>query len=113
MKNLTLVLLTLALMSCSTTGASLIKDAIVGGDKPSLNVETEVVTGGKQEEVEVQLGNKQTAEVINNNQKEEVPRWVMLLMILGWVLPSPQEIYREIKRLVGVLLSKFGSGDGT
>ena len=115
MKSLVLVVLTLVLVSCSTTPASFIKDALVGGDKPSLSVETELNTGLKQEAVntDVQLGNKQTASVINNNQKEEVPRWVVLLMILGWVLPSPQEIYREIKRLTSALWDKIGGGDGT
>jgi hypothetical protein len=31
----------------------------------------------------------------------EVPAWVILLLILGWLLPSPQEIVRGFLKLFG------------
>jgi len=31
----------------------------------------------------------------------EVPAWVILLLILGWLLPSPQEITRGFLKLFG------------
>ena len=56
------------------------------GGGPSLDVETTL--GDKRQEA--QVGDR--AEVINN--KQEVPMEFMLLMVLGWLLPSPSEIWR-------------------
>ena len=105
MRSLTLVLLMLLMTSCSAM--SLVKDAFVGS-KSGVRVDTELVLGNKKEEVDtdVQLGDKQTAGVINNNQKEEVPLFVWLLMILGWILPSPKEIYKEVKAVMGSIFKK-------
>lgn len=53
---------------------------------------------------EVQLGDKTKVENntggINTTYKEEVPLEFMLLMVLGWLLPSPQEIWKGFIRLL-------------
>ena len=41
--------------------------------------------------------NTETVETININ---EIPPWVILLLILGWLLPSPSEIWRGFLRLI-------------
>jgi len=107
MKRVVLVLLLSMTISCSPL--SLVKDALGGGSKPGISVDTELTVGDKKEEIDtdVQVGDKQTAKVINNNQKEEMPLWVILLLILGWILPSPQEIYRELKNIVGSIFDRW------
>jgi hypothetical protein len=35
-----------------------------------------------------------------------VPAWVWILMIMGWLLPSPQEIYRGIIDLFTLIFGK-------
>jgi hypothetical protein len=66
--------------------------SLMGGGGPSLELET--VVGDKNQEA--QLGDR--AEVINNNQ--EVPMEFMLLMCLGWLLPSPVEIWRGFVKIL-------------
>jgi len=79
----------------------LIKGAVSGGSGPSLEVDTTV--GDKEEAVVGQVGT--TTEIsteslsggVNTTNIQDIPPWVMLLLILGWLLPSPSEIYKEIK----------------
>jgi hypothetical protein len=71
-----------------------------GGDGPSLEVDTTV--GDKEEAVVGSIGSQEIeAESItggvNTTNVEEVPLVFMLLMILGWLMPSPSSIYTEIK----------------
>ena len=62
------------------------------GSGPSLDVEATM--GDKNQEA--QIGDR--AEVINN--KQEVPMEFMLLMVLGWLLPSPAEIWRGFVKIL-------------
>jgi hypothetical protein len=59
---------------------------MLGGGGPSLEVEA--IVGDKNQEVRV----GDTAQTINKT--EEVPLKYMVLMILGWLLPSPREIWK-------------------
>ena len=90
---------------------------------PTLGVEATL--GNKEENLVGQVGDKQvlstesvtggvnTSNVTKNIQ--EVPMEFMLLMVLGWLLPSPSEIYREIKSGVvcffKLLFSLFKRGE--
>lgn len=73
----------------------------VGGSGPSLEVDTTV--GDKEEAVVGQVGD--STEIasesitggINTTNVQYIPPWVMLLLILGWLLPSPHEMYKEVK----------------
>lgn len=42
---------------------------------------------------------KVSAESVEKVTVNEVPQWVVLLLILGWLLPSPNEIGRWITNL--------------
>jgi hypothetical protein len=35
-----------------------------------------------------------------NISNQDIPVWVILLLILGWVLPSPQEIWRGFLKTI-------------
>ena len=71
--------------------------------------QTEEVTAGRdviQTEVikEVETGSVGSLDIINTN----IPPWVMLLLILGWLLPTPTEIARGFMNFV---LTLFGRKD--
>ena len=53
---------------------------------------------------EVETGKVENLDIINTN----IPPWVMLLLILGWLLPTPTEIARGFMNFV---LTLFGRKD--
>ena len=53
---------------------------------------------------EVETGSVGSLDIINTN----IPPWVMLLLILGWLLPTPTEIGRGIMNFI---LTLFGRKD--
>ena len=57
-------------------------------------IQTEVIK-------EVETGSVGSLDIINTN----IPPWVMLLLILGWLLPTPTEIGRGIMNFI---LTLFG-----
>lgn len=96
-----LATLVLALLLTACSPLDVIKSAFGGGSGPSLEVDTTV--GDKEESVVGRVGD--TTEIasesisggINTTNVQDIPFWVILLLILGWMLPSPTELYREIK----------------
>ena len=71
--------------------------------------QTEEVTAGRdvvQTEVtkEVETGQVENLDITNTN----IPPWVMLLLILGWLLPTPTEI---AKGFMNFVLTLFGRKD--
>jgi hypothetical protein len=84
---LTITLLSFVLLTSACSPLSAISTLTgLGGGGPSLEIEA--VVGDKNQEVRV----GDTAGTIN--KVEEIPMKYMLLMILGWVAPSPREIWR-------------------
>ena len=72
-----------------------------------LSVDTELVVGDKQQEVQLGDRSSQVAEsIVNNEGRQEaskienniqnLPEWVILLLIIGWMAPSPSEIWRGL-----------------
>jgi len=71
--------------------------------------QTEEVSAGRdviQTEIvkEVETGTVENLDIINTN----IPPWVILLLILGWLLPTPTEMIRGITDFV---LRLFGRRD--
>jgi hypothetical protein len=93
------VILVLMLTACSPL--DLIKPMLSGSSGPSLEVET--VVGDKEVVGVGQVGDSSTISTeslsggVNTTYIEDIPPWVVILLILGWLLPSHTEIYREIK----------------
>ena len=71
-----------------------------------LSVDAEMVVGDKQEEVNTEIvGKKETTvntadSIVNTYQtvNEQYPFWVVALLILGWVLPSPHQMWSSFWR---------------
>ena len=53
---------------------------------------------------EVETGKVENLDIINTN----IPPWVMLLLILGWLLPTPTEM---VKGFMNFILTLFGRKD--
>ena len=93
----------LTLTGCSTLGM------LGGGGVPSLGVEATL--GDKEESIVGSIGDTQqlsverlTGGVVTNNV-EQVPLHFMILMILGWLMPTPTEIFKSTKDFI---LKLFG-----
>tara|TARA_R110002020_G_scaffold277464_2_gene492899 strand:- start:13 stop:321 length:309 start_codon:yes stop_codon:yes gene_type:complete len=93
------VVLLALLTACSPL--DLVKPMLSGGSGPSLEVDTTV--GDKEESVVGQVGS--STEIasesitggINTTNVQDIPPWVLLVLVLGWMLPSPTVLYKEIK----------------
>jgi len=113
--------LILLLSSCGLTGLPFFS----GGGGPTVNSNAQIgkenrqsvvsveqkeeVTAGRdvvQTEIikEVETGTVENLDIINTN----IPPWVILLLILGWLLPTPTEIARSCTDFV---LRLFGRKD--
>ena len=67
----------------------------------------EEITAGRdvvQTTKEVETGSVETLEIFNTN----IPPWVIILLILGWLLPTPTEMARGFMNFV---LRLFGRKD--
>ncbi len=92
--------LTLILLLSGCLGSPL---SLLGGGGP--NVAANVQAGAENNQTGAQVGDILKAETINsgvspsgsvgsfNISNQDIPVWVILLLILGWVLPSPREIW--------------------
>lgn len=102
-KFLILLLLVSSLASCSSLGKAAVGALLDSGPSVSANAQfgkenrqgvvlgtSEEVRGDKVEKV-VEAGTIEKVEVTNTNL------WMILLLILGWVLPSPGEIARNVR----------------
>jgi hypothetical protein len=50
--------------------------------------------------------NKVNTDSVENININEIPPWVLLLLILGWLLPSPNEIWGGFLRMIRVIRGK-------
>ena len=72
------------------------------------NTQTIGTTNNNDQRLEVGTAGKVTqandknsvkADNVGNVTVNEIPPWVILLLVLGWLLPSPQEIGRWVRSL--------------
>lgn len=108
-----LLVAVLAVSGCSSLSPA---SAIVGAltDKPTLGIDTQVgernQTLGTNSNDKIEVSDSAGPVTVTSNKikqsfekaekvviQEDVPLWVWMLCIIGWMLPSPSEIYREIK----------------
>ena len=69
-----------------------------------MSVENTTSAGRDIVKKEIETGSVGSLDIINTN----IPPWVMLLLILGWLLPTPTEIARGFMNFV---LTLFGRKD--
>ena len=93
------VLLSVSSCSILKTALSLAAPASNG-----IAVDAELTVGDKKEEINTEVGRQitnsnQAAETIENNINS-VPLTFLVLLVLGWLLPSPNEIWKGLKGMV-------------
>ncbi len=76
------------------------------------NVAANVQAGAENNQTGAQVGDIVKADTVNSGvapsgsvgslvvSNQNIPAWVILLLILGWVLPSPQEIWRGFLKTI-------------
>jgi hypothetical protein len=106
------LILTLFLSGCGLStllslggsgGPTVNSNAQVGAENRQavMSVEQNTTAGRDVVTKEVETGSVGSLDIINTN----IPPWVMLLLILGWLLPTPTEIGRGIMNFI---LTLFG-----
>jgi len=111
------LVLTLLLSSCGLTsllpfggsgGPTVNSNAQIGKENKQAAVTfEEEITAGRdviQTTKEVETGTVENLDIINTN----IPPWIVLLLILGWLLPTPTEMARGFMNFV---LRLFGRKD--
>ena len=112
MRSLLLALFLFSMVGCSTM--DIVKGAAtLAGPKSGINAQAELVVGTKEEtlDTEVQVGDNLTAEVINNEEHKNVSLIYLILLVLGWLLPGPRDIYLEIKHLFSMWFRRDDGGE--
>ena len=66
-------------------------------------VVVETLTGDLKQSNDTNKVNTDSVENININ---EIPPWVLILLVLGWLAPSPQELGRGLLTLIATLRRK-------
>ena len=100
-----ILLLSTFLLLASCSSSDILKGALgLGGGGPNVNAQV-----GKENTQQVVLGNQVKGTQNNERVKAErvdtvivnetIPPWVLLLLILGWLLPSPSEMGRGLMKL--------------
>ena len=108
------LVLTLLLSSCGLTsllpfgsgGPTVNSNAQIGKENRQSVVSVEQTTTAGRDIVtkEVETGTVENLDITNTN----IPPWVILLLILGWLLPTPTEIGRSVTDFI---LRLFGRKD--
>ena len=95
-KMAAIVLISLLPLGCNSLNPIGAVADLINPNKPSIGVEVEAIIGDKKEEVNTQVGNtnNQKAEVINNTSTYDP--MILLLLIMGWVLPTPQGMWKGL-----------------
>lgn len=89
-----------------SSGPTVNSNAQIGAENRQsvLSVEQNTTAGRDIVSKEVETGTVENLDIINTN----IPPWVMLLLILGWLLPTPTEMVRGVTDFV---LRLFGRKD--
>ena len=109
------LLLALFLSSCGLStllplggsgGPTVNSNAQIGAENRQSVMSVENTTSAGRDIVtkEVETGKVENLDIINTN----IPPWVMLLLILGWLLPTPTEMVRGFMNFI---LTLFGRKD--
>lgn len=69
-------------------------------NKPGISVDTEITAGDKNQSINTKIGETtNNADKINiTNIEKGIPFWYLILGVLGWFLPTPQEMWTRFKR---------------
>ena len=89
-----------------SSGPTVNSNAQIGAENRQsvMSVEQNTTAGRDIVSKEVETGTVENLDIINTN----IPPWVILLLILGWLLPTPTEMIRGV---IDFVLRLFGRKD--
>ena len=99
------LVLTLLLSSCGLTsllptggGPNVAANTQIGKENRQAVISIEDKTSAGRDIVtkEVETGKVENLDIINTN----IPPWVILVLILGWILPTPTQMARAVYRFI-------------
>jgi hypothetical protein len=97
MKNfLTIAFICVILTGC--TALDLLSSAIPDGGT-DVNANAQIGQNNTQQVVANQESTEITAESVIQQEIENIPPWVMVLLIAGWLLPTPTTMFNFIAKL--------------
>ena len=88
----------LGLLTGGGGGPTVNSNAQIGKEnrQTGLSFEEEITAGRDVVSKEIETGSVDSLKILNTN----IPPWVMLLLILGWLLPTPTEIGRGLLNFI-------------
>lgn len=97
-KLMMLIIVCVSLGACSPLTP--IADAILPGNEPAVEVDTQIGKENTKQIVGVQeeVTNSAQGDIVTVNNAS-TPVWVWMLAIIGWMAPSPSTIWKELKEL--------------
>ena len=98
-----LLLLPLFLTGCSALG---LMGSIIPDGGTDVNANAQIGAENTQQVVGMQNSSEINAESVVQNTIQDIPPWVMILLILGWLLPSPQEIFSGLLYAIDRILGR-------
>ena len=115
MRILLALLLTLSLSSCGMLGAA--SSLLGGGGSKGPTVNANVQAGAENNQSVIDQSSDISGENVTVDKSEgaftvggavesvkvmnqDIPTWVIILLILGWMLPSPNEIWRGFLKTI-------------
>ena len=116
-KTLLFMLITVTLSGCMLSslipggGTNVAANTQIGKENNQTGVQVGDVKENKMGDVQSigKMSQAETAIDAANVTINSLPPWVLLLIILGWILPSPMEIYRGlINAIKGSISYMFG-----
>ena len=118
-RSLLLIVFVISISGCSALssfipgmggGTNVAANTQIGKENNQTGVQVGDVKENKVEAKEIgKLSQAETAIDAANVTINSLPPWVLLLIILGWILPSPMEIYRGlINAIKGSISYMFG-----
>jgi len=115
MKIIIALLLSISLSSCTALGVAKMLSGKGKGGGTNVAANTQVGKENNQSLVDQSQDQEINAEVVQietsaikpsgdvgkiNVMNQDIPMWVILLLVLGWVLPSPIEIWRGFLKTI-------------
>lgn len=98
-----LLLLPLFLTGCSALG---LVSAVLPDGGTDVNANAQIGAENTQQIVAQQNSSEINAGSVVQNTIQDIPPWVMILLILGWLLPSPQEIFSGLLYAIDRILGR-------
>lgn len=96
----------------AVSGCSSLPLGFLGGGGPNVAANTQIGKENRQSLLSTELGDSAGRDIVTKEietgsidnltvKNENIPPWVILLLLIGWLLPTPNEMARWVYKLFG------------